>query len=114
MESFRVVQAFYRAPVALTHAQRVTRLYRAALRTLDSWACDREIFLTRGEEIRARFNAHKTADPACVWLLCPFYPLGEALPPSSHHSPCTTRHPPMLTLAGAGCLRACCARGRRS
>jgi hypothetical protein len=66
MESFRVVQAFYRAPLALSHAQRVTRLYRAALRSLDSWACDREIFLARGEEIRARFTANKAADPGCV------------------------------------------------
>ena len=113
MESFRVVQAFYRAPVALTHAQRVTRLYRAALRTLDSWACDREIFLTRGEEIRARFNAHKTADPACVWLprvvflpipQCPAPPLTTFLDPHLGHA----------SLCRAGCLRACCARGRRS
>ena len=62
MESFRIVQAFYRAPQTLTHAQRVTRLYRQALRTLDSWACDREIYLTRGEELRARFESNKHAD----------------------------------------------------
>ena len=62
MESFRIVQAFYRAPLNLSHQQRVTRLYRAALRTLDSWAMDREIFLQRGEEIRARFTTNKGAD----------------------------------------------------
>ena len=56
------VTAFMRAAVHLTHAQRVTRLYRASLRTLDSWACDREIFLTKGGEIRARFDAGKGAD----------------------------------------------------
>ena len=48
-----------RARLSLSHAQRVTRLYRSSLRTLDSWACDREIFLTRGGEIRARFDAAK-------------------------------------------------------
>jgi len=62
MESIRVVQAFYRAPLTLTHQQKVTRLYRTALRTLDSWACDREIFLTRGAEIRERFNRNKKVD----------------------------------------------------
>ena len=70
MEAFKVVQAFYRAPVTLSHAQRVTRLYRSALRTLDSWACDREIFLTQGEEIRARFTANKAADTGCVGAAC--------------------------------------------
>jgi len=65
--AMKVVTDFMRARVALTHAQRVTRLYRTALRTLDSWACDREIFLTRGGAIRARFDAAKgeAADGGC-------------------------------------------------
>ena len=52
-----------RAKVVLTHVQRVTRLYRTSLRTLDSWACDREIFLTKGGVIRARFDAAKSEKP---------------------------------------------------
>lgn len=61
------VQAFYRMRLTLTHAQRVTRLYRTALRTLDSWAVDREIFLTQGGAIRARFDAaRELTDRGCV------------------------------------------------
>ena len=62
------VTAFMRARVVLSHVQRVTRLYRASLRTLDSWACDREIFLTKGGEIRARFEAARNEKPdsGCV------------------------------------------------
>lgn len=63
-KSFREVAAYYRNVVNLTHSQRVTRLYRKSLRTLESWAVDREIFLRESERIRARFNAYKHADAA--------------------------------------------------
>ena len=35
-----------------------------ALRTLDSWACDREIFLSRGEQIRKEFDSYSKLDPS--------------------------------------------------
>lgn len=52
------------ATETLTHKQRVTRLYRNALRTLDSWAADRELFHTEGQLIRDQFTAAKGLDPA--------------------------------------------------
>lgn len=66
--SFRAVVAEYKRPSTLTHAQRVTRLYRAALRTADSWACDRNLFIEEGRKIRQQFDDNKALDPAsgCV------------------------------------------------
>ena len=71
MESFRAVSAFMRNAPALSHGQRVTRLYRAALRTLDSWVADRETFLVGGVHLRGLFNANKDLDPegGCVFAL---------------------------------------------
>ena len=74
MESFRVVSAFMRAPVTLTHKQRVTRLYRSSLRLLDSWAeGDRGTFLEGGAYIRGLFDANKNLDPegGCVLRAAP-------------------------------------------
>lgn len=39
--------------------QEVCRLYRSALRLLNSWAIDREVFLDEAEKIRNEFDAHK-------------------------------------------------------
>ncbi len=66
--SFRAVIAEYKRPVTLTHAQRVTRLYRAALRTADSWACDRNLFIEEGRKIRQQFDDNKALDASsgCV------------------------------------------------
>jgi len=61
--TFLEVTAAYKATTALSHAQSVTRMYRRALRLLDSWAIDREIFNAEATKIRARFDAHKTLDP---------------------------------------------------
>lgn len=62
-KTFREVAAYYKQVVTLTHKQKVTRMYRRSLRMLDSWACDREIFLTRGEEIRKQFEENRHLDP---------------------------------------------------
>jgi hypothetical protein len=58
--TFGEVQAVYRRAVQLSHSQRVTRLYRKSLRTLDSWACDRQLFNLKATEIRRRFDAYKS------------------------------------------------------
>ena len=49
---------------ALTHSQEVCHLYRRALRTLGSWAIDREVFNTEGLKMRARFRNNIDASPA--------------------------------------------------
>jgi hypothetical protein len=56
---FREVAGFYKQIVVLTHRQRVTRMYRKSLRTLDSWACDRGIWNEEAGKLRAQFDAHK-------------------------------------------------------
>lgn len=44
---------------ALTHAQRVLRLYRHALQAADSWSSSRKDYRRTALEIRARFDRHK-------------------------------------------------------
>ena len=47
------------AEVALTHAQRVTRLYRLCLRHSLSWIVERDKWRREAMCIRARFDANK-------------------------------------------------------
>ncbi|GBG34468.1 NADH dehydrogenase ubiquinone 1 beta subcomplex subunit 9 [Hondaea fermentalgiana] len=47
---------------ALTHKQRVTRLYRNSLRMLLSWCIDREVFYEESDKLRARFDAVKSLE----------------------------------------------------
>ncbi|GJQ08780.1 hypothetical protein GpartN1_g571.t1 [Galdieria partita] len=49
------------APFApnLTHKQRVTRLYRHALRTARDWEPDFDLFVKDAEKIQARFKKNK-------------------------------------------------------
>jgi len=89
MESFRAVSAFMRAPVQLSHRQRVTRLYRASLRLLDSWAeGDRGTFVEGGAYIRGLFdeNKHLDAEGGCVLSAPPRSrcPLRRPSPPKQH------------------------------
>ena len=58
-KTFQEVAAAYRVVQTLSHAQQVTRIYRRALRTLDSWAIDRELFNEEATKIRAKFDANK-------------------------------------------------------
>ena len=44
---------------ALSHAQKVTRLYRKSLKHLLSWTIDRALWRQQALELRARFDAHK-------------------------------------------------------
>lgn len=64
--SFRgaVAQVQLQTRTTLTHQQKVTRMYRKALLTLNSWAIDRETFNKEGLAIRARFDAHKHHAPS--------------------------------------------------
>lgn len=48
---------------ALTHQQRVTRLYRQSLKLLFSWAVNRPVFLEEAGKIRARFDANRGLSP---------------------------------------------------
>ena len=43
----------------LSHAQRVTRLYRRSLKHLLSWAIDRSVWRHEAVNLRARFDANK-------------------------------------------------------
>jgi NADH dehydrogenase (ubiquinone) 1 beta subcomplex subunit 9 len=43
----------------ITHAQRVTRLYRASLRTSRDWIVDYELWLVDAARIQARFRSNK-------------------------------------------------------
>ena len=57
--SFRAAAAQYRqAAPKLTHAQRVCRLYRNALKTQNSWAVDRQVFIAEADKMRAEFDKH--------------------------------------------------------
>jgi NADH dehydrogenase (ubiquinone) 1 beta subcomplex subunit 9 len=59
--SFRAVVNQYRqAAPKLTHSQKVVRLYRNALKTQNSWAVDRQVFIAEADRMRAEFdrNAH--------------------------------------------------------
>lgn len=62
--SFVEVASRYRQVLSLSHVQRVTRLYRKSLRTLDSWAVDRDLFNDEADKLRARFNAARHVDSA--------------------------------------------------
>jgi len=43
--------------------EQVARLYRHALKLLDSWAIDRDVFCDEAEKIRAKFDAERGANP---------------------------------------------------
>lgn len=61
-KTFTEVASAYRVVEKLSHQQRVTRLYRKSLRTVDNWAMDREIFHRESAKIRAQFEANKKLD----------------------------------------------------
>jgi hypothetical protein len=44
----------------LTHAQRVTRLYRQSLKLTNSWAIDRQIFLEEAAALRSAFDTNSS------------------------------------------------------
>lgn len=65
--TYQTLRALYQGErAALTHAQRVSRLYRASLRTLDSWACDKALWNEEATKLRAEFDANKAANAGCV------------------------------------------------
>jgi NADH dehydrogenase (ubiquinone) 1 beta subcomplex subunit 9 len=46
----------------------VARLYRKSLKTLSSWAVDRQVFLDEATALRARFDANRNASSAHLLL----------------------------------------------
>ena len=56
-------QTRQRLPQMSTNVQ-ACRLYRKALKTLSSWAIDREIFLDEATKLRARFDESRGCSPA--------------------------------------------------
>jgi len=50
------------ASQALTHTQRVTRLYRQSLKHLLSWTIDRQAWRKQAVQLRAQFDFNKYAD----------------------------------------------------
>ena len=49
---------------ALSHAQKVTRLYRKTLKNMLSWTVQREMWRKEACELRATFDANKNVDMA--------------------------------------------------
>lgn len=62
-KAFQKAVDFHKPVPNLTHQQVVMRMYRSALRTINSWAEDRDIFNEEALKIRAEFDEHKNHDP---------------------------------------------------
>lgn len=61
---WKELQEFAKMPKEeLTHQQRVTRLYRNALRAHFNWAVQRPIFIEKAEALRAEFEANRKYTP---------------------------------------------------
>ena len=57
--AFKAAAQHYISPQpVLTHAQEVSKLYRHSLRTLQSWAINRNVFNEEGLKMRAEFKAN--------------------------------------------------------
>lgn len=54
------------ASQALTHAQKVTRLYRKSLKNLLSWTAHREVWREDACELREMFDENKSVDIAAA------------------------------------------------
>uniref|UniRef100_A0A7S2EN98 NADH dehydrogenase [ubiquinone] 1 beta subcomplex subunit 9 n=1 Tax=Trieres chinensis TaxID=1514140 RepID=A0A7S2EN98_TRICV len=66
-EAFRAAaQQVRQRPVQLTPNQEVCRLYRKALKTLGSWAIDREVFIEEATKLRARFDSNRGCSSAAA------------------------------------------------
>ena len=116
-------------PQSLTaHAQRVTRLYRGSLKALMNWTVHRDLFITEGFALRARFDKGKLAkdprliekivregeaelksmqhpDPYTSTLprgLIFFPPPRHPRAPLAPHGPCRPRPPPTWPLGPTG------------
>lgn len=49
------------------HSLRVMRLYRHSLKNLENWAVHRDLFIERGFQMRAEFDANKfVKDPRLI------------------------------------------------
>eukprot|EP00948_MAST-09A_sp_MAST-9A-sp1_P003412 g3412.t1 len=63
--AFREALAFHSRKTVpqLSHKQTVTRLYKRSLKVCMSWYIDRDLFLDKSEELRARFESHRSLNP---------------------------------------------------
>lgn len=101
MRALTCVSAHYfTVPVLYTDLSpshnKVARLYRHSLKTLSSWAIDREIFIEEATLLRARFDANRGASAAAAARL-----LGEGedeLFMNTHPDPYTVPYMPGGTL----------------
>ena len=60
---FKIAQSVARmGPETLTHTQKVQRLYRHGLKTLGSWAIDRNVFLNEADVMRAAFESNRASE----------------------------------------------------
>lgn len=81
------------AQIGASHTLRVTRLYRASLKNLMNWTVWRELWIEKGFELRAKFDANKhITDPRKIEKLLS---AGEAeLKALAHPDPYTLPHMP--------------------
>eukprot|EP00616_Rhizochromulina_sp_CCMP1243_P017477 CAMPEP_0118973320 /NCGR_PEP_ID=MMETSP1173-20130426/9802_1 /TAXON_ID=1034831 /ORGANISM="Rhizochromulina marina cf, Strain CCMP1243" /LENGTH=153 /DNA_ID=CAMNT_0006922951 /DNA_START=39 /DNA_END=500 /DNA_ORIENTATION=+ len=56
------LQHYLQAEPALTHSQSVARLYRACLKTLQTWAIDRDVFNEEATRIQQEFRSNMHCD----------------------------------------------------
>lgn len=70
-KAFREVTNFYRRAQfeELTHGQRVTRLYRNALRSLTDWRPKRHLWNTYAIQIRSEFDSNASLAPDSGYVL---------------------------------------------
>ncbi|KAK1943632.1 NADH dehydrogenase [ubiquinone] 1 beta subcomplex subunit 9 [Phytophthora citrophthora] len=64
-----VVGRFVGAPQQLSHKQKVQRLYKQSLKTLDSWVIDRRLWNEEATKIRAEFDANRSLDPESGYVI---------------------------------------------
>jgi hypothetical protein len=87
------------AQIGASHTLRVTRLYRASLKNLMNWTVWRELWIEKGFELRAKFDANKhITDPRKIEKLLS---AGEAeLKALAHPDPYTRARPAAPALRG--------------
>ncbi|KAI9917526.1 hypothetical protein PsorP6_012855 [Peronosclerospora sorghi] len=58
-----VVGCFMGSAPQLSHKQKVQRLYKQSLKTLDSWVIDRRLWNEEATKIRAEFDSNRHLEP---------------------------------------------------
>ena len=63
-----VVSRYVGAAPQLSHKQKVQRIYKKSLKTLDSWVIDRRLWNEEATKIRAEFDGNRELDPESGWV----------------------------------------------